>query len=218
MRFVAKIKNFLLDIFFPSFCAGCKKEGSFLCQNCKEKIPKNNHPCFLKNSKIKKIYCATEYKQTTIKSLVYELKYNSTKSIANNLSEILIKHLKISGFEKNKNQILIPVPLHKSRLKQRGFNQSLLLAENISKQLQIPVVENVLFRTKNTKHQTKQESKIQREKNIKGAFVCKNIHLIKDKEIILIDDILTTGATLKECAKEISKHKPKNILAFVVAK
>ena len=218
-KLLKNIKKFILDIFFPSFCVGCKKEGAFLCKKCKEKIYINKYPCSLpKKSKIKKIYCATDYHQKNIEKLIHSFKYKFIKDTKNELSEIIIKHLELSEFKKTKNQILIPVPLHKKRLKWRGFNQSEILASEIGKKLNIPVSANVIFKIKNTETQTQQKSKKDRIKNIKGAFIIKNENIIKDKDVILVDDVFTTGATLKECSKQIQKAKPKSIEAIVVAK
>jgi len=214
-----KIKKFILDIFFPSFCAGCKKEGSFLCKNCKYKIEIFKTPShFPKKAKIKKFYCAAEYKNETLKKLIHDFKYKHIKEIQNELSDIIIKHLKLVNFTPSENQILVPVPLHKKRFKKRGFNQSELLAEKIGRHFNIPVKTKLIKRKKDTKHQTLQEKKEKRKENLKDAFVLISKEKITKKEIVLVDDVITSGATLKECAKTISRASPQNISAIVVAK
>jgi ComF family protein len=219
MNIVKKIKNFLLDIFFPSFCSGCKKEGSFLCKDCKYKIEILKTPsCFPEKAIIKKFYCATEYRNRTLKNLMHNFKYKYIKEINNELSEIMIKHLKLTNFEPSENQILVPVPLHKKRLQKRGFNQSELLAEKIGKYFNIQVDTKLIKRKKETKHQTLQEKRKERKENLKNAFSFISKKDITKKEIILVDDIITTGTTLKECAKTLAKKKVKNITAIVIAK
>ena len=204
---------------FPSFCVGCKKEGSFLCDECKEKIEILKTPShFPEKSKVEKFYCATEYRQETIEKLISSFKYKFIKDIKNELGDLVISHLELTGFVKNENQVLLPVPLHKKRLHWRGFNQSEALAENIGNYFNIPVVTNVLLRTKYTEHQTLRQNRKERVRNIRGAFSCKNSKVIENKEVILIDDVVTSGTTLKECAKELSKYDIKKIFAIVVAK
>lgn len=216
---VSKTRSFTLDIFFPSFCVTCKKEGSFLCENCKKKIEIFKTPSHLpQKSKLEIFYCATEYRQDEIGKLIYNFKYRFIKEIRKELGEILIEHLEKSGFKKNDNQILIPVPLHKKRLKWRGFNQSEILAKEISSHFDIPVITNTLFREKYTEPQTLKQDRKERIKNIKNAFLCKNTEIIKNKEIILVDDVLTTGSTLKECAKTLSRNGMEKIIAIVIAK
>ncbi len=213
------LKKFILDIFFPSFCVSCKKEGSFLCSLCKEKIEIYQTPTNInQKSKIKKLYCATDYKQKTVSNLIHTLKYDFIKETSSSATEILIKHLKIAGFSPKKEHIIIPVPLHKKRLKWRGFNQSEIIAEKIGKHFNIPVYKNILYRIKYTDPQTKQKDRKDRIKNIKNAFLCKNEKEIKNKEIILVDDVTTTGSTLKECAKALKTQTKKDIIAMVIAK
>ncbi len=190
-----------------------------MCKDCKKRIDIFKTPShFPKKSKLEIFYCATKYKQDEIEKLIYSFKYQFIKEIKNELCEILMEHLKISGFKKNSSQVLIPVPLHKKRLRWRGFNQSEILAKEISDHFDIPMITNVLFRKKYTEPQTLKQDRKERIKNVKNAFLCKNIEIIKDKEIILIDDVLTTGATLKECAKILSKNNIKKIIAITIAK
>lgn len=214
-----EIKKFLLDIFFPSFCAGCKKEGSFLCSECEEKIEIKETPSHLPlKTKIEKIYCATEYRQDIVKDLIYDYKYKFIKEIKNELSRLIIKHLEKTGFEKKGNYLIIPVPLHKKRLRWRGFNQSELLAKKIGEHFKIPMENRALTRIKYTAPQALQENKEERLKNLKGAFECKNSKILENKHIILVDDIATTGSTIKECAKTLLANGAAKISVVVVAK
>lgn len=216
---LSEIKKILLDIFFPSFCAGCKKEGSFLCEECEKKVEIKETPCHLPlKTKIEKIYCATEYRQDIIKDLIYDYKYKFIKEIKHKLAWIIIKHLEKTGFEKTEDYIIIPVPLHKKRLRWRGFNQSELLAKEIGKYFEIPVKTNVLVRSKYTMPQTLQTDKDERLKNLKGAFECKNPDILQNKHVILVDDVVTTGSTFKECARTLLANGAKKVSAIAVAK
>ena len=112
---------------------------------------------------------------------------------------------------------ILPVPLHYSRLFKRKYNQSAILARELSKISNVPVYYNVLKKCKYTKPQVLCSSK-QRQKNIKDAFVVKNSSFIEGKHIVLIDDVYTTGATLKECAKILIKSGAKKVSALTVAR
>lgn len=163
-------------------------------------------------------------KNILLHKLIYAYKYNRIKELAEPLGKILSfsaqNLIKYYNFEDYDNIILIPVPLHYRRLKWRGFNQAELLANEIGKQLKIPVNNMILRRAKNTKPQMGIENKKERGKNIKNAFEQTPFSKenIKDKIVILVDDISTTGFTLFECASIIKSLKPKKILGLVLAK
>ena len=116
-----------------------------------------------------------------------------------------------------KNFIVVPIPLHYRRERQRGFNQSKLLADEISKKFNIQVVE-CLKRIKNNDPQAKLKSNNEREKNISGCFKIINPEMIKNKNILLVDDVFTTGATINEAVKILKENSARRIIAIVVAK
>jgi ComF family protein len=126
--------------------------------------------------------------------------------------------------EKNKKAetIIIPVPLHKKRYNWRGFNQAFLLSEYVADKFNLDICDNSLFRKRNTKPQTKIKSMEKRKENIKGAFFilkCSDSeNLIKNKNIVIVDDVCTTSTTLGECAKELKKVGAKNVWGLVVAR
>lgn len=201
----------LLDLIFPINCLGCGHSGDFVCFNCFEKIPLNNMPA--QNN----LLIASYYQNALVKQLIHKYKYDFVKSLAIPLGELMIKKLSQQHIE---NPILIPVPLHAKRLRWRGFNQSEELALVVSQKLNLSVINNVLIRTKHTLPQTKIDNLKQRKANIKNSFqINPNFkdHL-KNKNIILIDDISTTGATLEQCAKILQELKPKSIYGLVIAK
>jgi ComF family protein len=108
------------------------------------------------------------------------------------------------------------VPLHKSRHRERGFNQSEIVAQEISKLTGLYVLKNALKRKKNTKDQTNLSPQ-QREENVKGAFVVTQPDMINGKNIILVDDVITTGATLSECARMLKQAGAEKILGMTIA-
>lgn len=113
--------------------------------------------------------------------------------------------------------MLIPVPLHKTRIRERGFNQSLLLCISISSQLNIDYSDKVLVRTRYTQSQTKLNAS-KRQKNVANAFQVKSAESIRGKTIILVDDVITTGATMNACAQALARCGASEIILISAAK
>lgn len=232
--------NTIFDIIFPKFCLSCNREGFYVCPACFAKIPlkkgvrcyicgkrspngKTCTPCKTKaGSKLTGLLIASDWNNMLVRQMIYEFKYRFIKELSSPLTEILIKFL-----ETNKpinlstdKLILIPVPLHKRRLSWRGFNQSELLAQQINNYLKIPIIDNLLFRTKNTSPQMEITDQIQRIKNVSGAFKIKSQdeNPLRNKSIILVDDICTTAATFENCARALGPLKPKEIWGLAIAR
>lgn len=219
--------NKILDILFPKKCLGCNRANTYFCPFCFNEIEiyKNNY-CFLCgkptnqaniccNNLINKIIVAVEYKDPIIRKIIKNFKYKYIKELKIPLSKFLIASLE--NIEKPIDYIIIPIPLHKKRQRQRGFNQSELLAQEISKHFNIPIY-NVLKRNINTQAQANIKDTEKRKENIKDAFEIQNKELIKNKNIILIDDVATTGATLLEASKILKQNQANKIYGLVVAK
>ena len=196
-----KIKEFAIDLFFPKFCLGCKKEGTYLCDDCRALLDiaefdyclcdtkplrlaslaqgKPQGKCQrCQNKNLSGLYSALSYKEKQLtKKLIYQFKYKPyLKDLAKTLASILVEHFVISGKNTDdiwENSILIPVPLDKKKLKIRGYNQSEELARELSKVLQIPLVADNLIKIKSTKPQMELK-KEERENNLENAFVIKN--------------------------------------------
>jgi len=213
------IKRILLDIFFPKFCFGCQKEGTFLCEDCKSLLEISGFHQKYKTENLEDLYFAVGYQNPLIKKLIQKFKYPPlVKELANPLASLIIDHLQLIGKETSfANAVLIPAPLEKKRLKWRGFNQAEEIGKVLAEFFKIPILTNVLFKTKNTKSQV-ELAKEEREKNIKGAFEVKNQNLIERKRIFLIDDIYTTGSTLKEAAQILKTAGAKEIIGIVIAR
>ena len=237
-----KIKNFFLDLFFPKFCLGCQKEGSYLCQDCKEILDINqfNYCLCDKNplrlpldSKIGKcpncqdkklagLFFALPYKEKQLtKKLIYQFKYQPyLKDLAKILASLIIEHLILSNKNTNEiwnNSVLIPIPLNKKKLKLRGYNQSEELAKELSKILKIPVILDCLIKIKDTKPQMELK-KEERAKNLQNAFAIKNCEKMQNKKIFLVDDVYTTGFTMEECAKVLKSSGIKNVWGIAIAR
>lgn len=113
---------------------------------------------------------------------------------------------------------VIPIPLSKDRLRERGFNQSLLLAKAVADHYRLNLVDNVLKRTKETKTQSGLKDWEERKENVKNCFALENPELIKGKNIILVDDVYTSGATMNEAAETLRANGARKIIALVIAK
>jgi len=142
---------------------------------------------------------------------IKEMKYHGVKRLSLSLSELLLQ-LPMPSVD-----AIIPVPLHGRRLRERGFNQSALIAKGISKRLHRPLLINTLIRTRYTVPQVTLTAR-EREKNIKGAFSINNSEDIQGKDIMLIDDVLTTGATVRECSKMLKKAGAGDIYVITLAR
>lgn len=214
----SKVTKLLLDALFPSFCVDCGKEGTFLCGDCRAKIVvKRVSQKPDSKSALSGIYAATDYNQRSVTGLITGLKFHSVADMKYPLVEILIRHLSLVNFQPPKNCVIMPVPLHKRREIKRGFNQAGLIAKEIAEFFKTPYCEDVLKRTKNTEPQTETSNHEQRLENIKNAFTCRKPELVAEKRIIIVDDVMTTGATLNECARALKSAGARSVTAFAVA-
>lgn len=215
-----KFVQFILALLFPSFCVGCDTEGSVLCAACRNAIVVQRVPTRpAGRSSLSMLYAATEYREQKIASLLIgALKYHGVKRAADHCADILITHLCLAQFAPQKNYLVTAVPLHRKRLRERGFNQSELIAKHIAAQYALPYAPRILARTIHTTPQTEVRERAKRLENVKGAFVCYNAQTVRGKYIILIDDVTTTGATFEACAHALKSAGAKKIIACAVAK
>ncbi len=239
------IRKFLLDLFFPKKCLGCNKANIYICQDCLEKIEiSQNNTCpfcdrptprslICKKCKEKyfldKLIWATTYSGALIKELIKIFKYLYIKELAKPLARLLIKSLKTLDFGLwTLDSIVVPIPLHKQRLRERDFNQAELLAKEVAECFSAPLETSALKRKRSVTPQAKIKDYKARKENIKGIFeispeftkkcVTENKNLLKEKTIILVDDVWTSGATLSEAAKVLKQAGAKEIWGLVVAK
>lgn len=238
MSFFTSAKKFLLDLLFPIFCLGCKKEGTWLCPDCllkiklnkKQTCPSCGHESFFGEFcevcsvafKLEGVIAASSYKNELLRNAIHTFKYHFAEDLALPLAGVLSGALLESKIFLNlldaQNTVILPVPLHKNRYNWRGFNQAKLLGQEIGRKFDLPVLNNILARTKNTTPQTTQLNILERKENILGAFSCLRPNLVTGKNIILIDDVTTTCATLEECAKTLYCGRPRQIWGLVLAK
>jgi ComF family protein len=230
--------DFIASLIYPKYCVGCRAKNDYVCASCfagigfleyqlcgkcqKGSVDGLVHPKCRTANGIDGIFSAISYRGI-VKKLLYQFKYKPYLSdlkgiLGKLLYEGIIQQEAFSKFLTYKNIVIISVPLHKKRERIRGYNQSELLAKEISKKLFLPYVSNILIRQKETKPQFTLDKK-KRSENIKDAFVVnlKFKIFLKDKNILLIDDINTTGATLRECAKILKQNGAKRVLGITLA-
>jgi len=191
--------SLILDLIFPKICYGCGQTGDYLCPKCQKHItvlntksPKNGFDGGLSLFKY----------HSAIKSAITDLKYNFVSDNIDNLANFMAKKLKsdfpnLLKYWRQNNFILIPVPLHPSRQNWRGFNQSEILAQNLSQNLSLDFSNQVLIRHQNTAIQARLKKTTDRTKNVVNIFsLHPSIGNYKHKNFILFDDVSTTQSTL----------------------
>lgn len=141
------------------------------------------------------------YKKGVVQSILHQLKYNGQPEIGEKLGEWFANDL-LEVFSPPPWDIIIPIPLHRSREKKRGYNQSAFFASGLSKTLGIPWSKKVVVRIKKSETQTR-KSKLERWENVKDIFRVTSKNEIKEKHVLLVDDVVTTGATLESCGKKL---------------
>ena len=159
------------------------------------------------------IRAAAYFEDNPIRSAIHDLKYHNHRAVVTILSEILADTYQRYNFCAD---VIVPVPLHHSRLKERGYNQSELLAKQLGKLLSLPVNNTTLQRIRRTESQVKLGAK-ERHKNVADAFVCSNKQLVNQK-ILLIDDVCTTGSTLDACAAALKQGGVISVWGLILAK
>lgn len=206
-----------LSLFFPNYCAACNltlsKSESLVCSHCQSSIhqtflhldqPNMLHRRFFEipNLKYAMTFCWFQ-KGTAIQKLMYQLKYEGNESLGVMLGDWYGQELADLHFKKEWDMI-VPVPLHYKKLKKRGFNQSQRIAEGLQKHLQLPII-NLVEKKYNRKSQTKKH-RLERFDNVADAFqLSKEDVNLRGKHILLVDDVLTTGATIQECSVPLQK-------------
>lgn len=205
---------------FPQVCGICgiiNKDG--LCNKCKIKLEGLVESCIididLESKNFNELIYIFKY-EGLIRKLILDYKFNEKPYMYISIVDFILKNKKI--LEKlQKYDEIIPVPISKKRMKERGYNQSLLIAKKISKDVKISLQANCLVKTKNIIEQSKL-NKEQRKQNIQNVYELKNKEILNNKQILLIDDIYTTGSTVNECAKILQEGSPKKIDVLVLAK
>jgi ComF family protein len=214
-----KIKEFILDLIFPKFCLGCKKEGTFLCQDCFSTLEVLTTHQIFRGKNLDDLYFSVVYESFLIKKLIKNFKYPPlVKELKKELAQLVISHFLLLDRKPDfSNFVLIPIPLTKKRIKWRGFNQAEEIGKELVKFLKIPLISDCLIKIKENKAQVELSEK-ERKENVKGVFFIKNKEEIRGKNVLLVDDVFTTGATMEEAARVLKEAGVKKIIGIVIAK
>ncbi|MBU0611924.1 ComF family protein [Patescibacteria group bacterium] len=214
-----KVLNAILDLIFPPKCISCGKSNTDFCLKCFSKCPQ------AERESAEWIFPLYDYRYPPIKKAMWLLKYKGKRRIADLFAEIMYERIieELSDLKLMENfckPILIPIPLAPRRMRERGFNQAELICQKLIKldnKKNFEFKNNVLLKPKDTEHQALIKDRQKRLKNLVGSFVIKNAQFIKNRNIILIDDISTTGATFSEARKTLKEAGTKKIIAFAIA-
>ena len=216
--------NSILNLFYPRVCAACGeallKDEETVCLKCRYLLPKTGYELNAENPLAQHFYGRVRFHAVTacfffaksgkVQHLIHELKYKGNKEAGIFLGQQLGETIKEAPLFQGIDY-LIPVPLHPKREKQRGYNQSLMIAKGISEVTGIAIGDKYLVRAIYTETQTHKTAE-QRFKNVKDIFEVRFAEELKDKHVLLIDDVLTTGATLESCA-----HQLENIPGITIS-
>lgn len=188
----------------PPLCPGCGKPqaSGILCPVCRQR-----------QTEIDGIRSPFRFAEV-IREAIHQLKYRNLKAISPCLAGLLADYLQSSPLP---GQALVPVPLHPRRLRERGYNQSSLLARELGKLINLPVIEDCLVRVKEAQPQVRTATVEDRRKNVTDAFKCQN-GKVRGKQIILIDDVCTSGATLESCASALKSEGVTSVWGLTLAR
>jgi ComF family protein len=149
-----------------------------------------------------------------MRQAIHQLKYGNLRALTESLAELLNNYLITNPVP---GEVLVPVPLHPKRLRERGYNQSRLLANELGKLVNLPLVDDCLIRQQQAPPQARTQTVEERRSNVAGAFVCCN-HRLQDKQVLLIDDVSTSGATLDACAAALKAIGAASVWGLVLAR
>lgn len=222
------LKDFF-HLFYPKLCANCEnnltENETVICTFCRHDLPLTNfidykknkvHETFYGRVSIEKAYSLLFFRKKGItKKLIHELKYKGNEDIGiffgNWLGKVLKENKQFSDVD-----FIVPVPLHLKKMKTRGYNQVTKFGQSLSKHLKISFVENILIRTATSKTQTF-KARFERFNNLNTKFLLKDASIFTNKHVLIIDDVITTGATLEACIKELQKTKGIKVSILTIA-
>ncbi|MDE2000951.1 MAG: ComF family protein [Patescibacteria group bacterium] len=235
MQYFTALKNILLDLFFPQSCLNCgaligagdanphlcaacaasiRPLTTFFCPSCKARIPDARKMC---HQSVPYILAACVAYDEPVKPLIHQLKYRGWTSVADTLRPFLAVTLRSLPLS-TENLVVVPVPLHPARKRERGFNQAELIARNVADILSLPIDAGALVRIKKTKSQAELRDRSARRQNVADAFAVHDGHGLAGKNVLLVDDVFTSGATMTDAVRALRAAGAKKIVAFTVAK
>lgn len=217
--YLINIKNYIFDIILPIKCVNCGLRNEVLCKKCLEMIK------MAKETFGQEMFAIFDYQDPIIKKVIWQLKYHHKLFIGKKLGQILYQFLveEISDIQimsPGSHIFVIPVPISKKRLSTRGYNQSNIIAKGFCRACPENILElrsNIIYKKIETDPQAKILNRATRLKNIRGVFEIKKPEQVKNKTILIIDDVITTGATINEIIKILKKAGAKKVIGIAIA-
>ena len=209
LNHIRRIGAAALDLLYPRKCVGCGSVGAYLCDRCIAETPRAADTTGVG---LQLVLAPFEMKGAAQKA-VHRLKYNGVRGIAAPMGAAMAQHLQRHGVAPD---VIVPVPLHKSRQRERGYNQAELLARAVGRWIETPVDAGLLARTESAGPQARSASREERQANVAGAFKAQREAI--GKSIVIVDDVTTTGATLQSCAETMRKAGARRVWGLTFAR
>lgn len=225
-----QLRDLALDLLFPPRCVGCGKGGALLCSGCRSALQYLPPPlcdrCGLPLAESQVCTdCANDPPQidgirslfpydSVIRQAILQFKYENVRALASPLALLLWEYQQAQRLPAD---VLMPVPLHPHRLRSRGYNQSGLLARELGRLAALPVADDSIVRRKNTAPQARTASVADRRRNVADAFACRD-RRSAGRHVIIIDDVCTSGATLKACAAALKAAGAASVWGLTLAR
>lgn len=227
---LAELKGAALDLLFPQWCVGCNREGEFICGKCLASLARIEPPfcplcgrpqsdgllcesCAGWQADIEGIRSPYKF-DGVMRQAIHEFKYRNLRALAPRLAQLLHEYIVEYSLPVS---VLVPVPLHNKRIRERGYNQSSLLAKELGRLAGLTVNDNCLVRNIYNLPQAKTSNVEERRHNVRGAFICRS-DALKDMDILLIDDVATSGATLNACASVLKATGARSVRGLTLAR
>lgn len=222
----------ILDLLFPRICIGCSKIGVYVCSSClnkfklreeticpecaKPSVFGRTHPKCQRPTGLDGLWAGFAYKGM-IKTLLGKFKYQFVTDVSQTIIELATSLPDWNNFPAEP-RLVVPIALHKSRLRDRGFNQAAIIGKNISRYLDWPYSDSILVRNRKTRPQMQLKRK-DRLSNLRGAFTYIGpTKALLGVDVLLVDDVWTTGSTMREAAKVLKRQGAKSVWGWVVAR
>ena len=224
-----KLGRGLLDLLYPPFCVGCGRPGTMYCSTCRDGTPRIQpplcprcgrpqavsrvcHDCAVEPPSVDGIRSVMVF-EGALRAAIHQFKYGYVRDLAVPLGNLLISYWRETPLAAD---VIVPVPLHARRLRERGYNQAALLAQHLGLALGVPVYSNCLRRSRYTASQTRLSAR-ERSHNVEGAFACTGTGVLGQR-VLLVDDVCTTGATLGACGRALEEGGARSVWALTVAR
>ena len=210
-----------MDILYPRRCLVCGQTSSYLCSHCRTLL--KQHAFIPQNNSLLDGRVALFFYTWPIPALIQELKYKFVSDQVDDITNIMSTTLKVNypnlvKYWQSQHFVFTPIPLNRFRQNWRGFNQSELISQKLAQQFSIPVIADLLIKDRYTPPQVLQQKRQNRQKNQVDAFSLNTSYLLKvPKNIVIIDDVYTTGSTILSATQKLKEYGSKTVMALTLA-